>query len=110
MYLCNKDITLTSRFVKELDHWYTEKAIAHKRYVDKNININAKIIIYNDNIHELNIFPIKNNAPDYCLLQERIPYEETIKDIAEIIGNNSKLLLSFPKYIDTENVVRKLMI
>lgn len=106
-YPCNKSIPLSSRFVQELDPRYAEKASAHQRYVERNVNISAKIITDDDNLQELSTFLMQNNAPDYCLLQERIPYEESMKNIAEINENNSKLLSSFPKYVDADNVVRK---
>ena len=104
---CNRAIPLSSRFVKELDERYAEKAIAHQRYIDNSININAKILNDDDMLHTLNEYLSSHQAPDHCLRKERLPYETTISNLAALNENDSKLLSPFPKYVAEDGTVKK---
>ena len=107
---CNRNIPISSRFVKELDERYVDKARAHQRYVDNSININSKVLNSDDMMDTLNRYLIANDTDEYCLLKERVPYETSMSNIAGIQQNGSKLLSAFPKYVNEEGIIRKFIL
>ena len=101
------EIFLYHNFVKVLDARYAEKARAHKKYVDNSININAKVLNDDEMLNILNEYLREHEVDDHCLLQDHIPYENAIENIAKIDANGSKLLSPFPKYVNSEGMLIK---
>ena len=103
----NRDIPLASRFVKNLDERYVEKARAHQKYVDNSININSKVLNDDEMLNILNEYLKENEVGEHCLLKERTSYESVMENIASIDENGSKLLSAFPKYVNEEGILKK---
>ena len=96
--------------LKELNPLYQERAKSHQRYVDSSLNINGKVINEDQTLNIINQYLVNNAAPTYCLVQETRSYEDVLEYVVSIEANSSKMLSPFPKYVDTDGMVRKLFI